>query len=205
MKITVFGASGSTGQEIVRQGLALGHTVTAFVRDPARLALEDPSLRMVVGDALDPAAVVRAIRGQDAVIVSLGSRERNNPRIRTTGTANVIQALEAQGRGRLVVISAAGTGDSYDQPLFFKLLVKTLLSDVYADHERQEAHVRASDLAWVIIRPAGLTDGPPTAEIETALPGVTLQGGRIRHANLARFALRQLSDDRFLRQAVSVA
>lgn len=34
MKILVFGASGGTGQELVEQGLAAGHEMTAFVRDP---------------------------------------------------------------------------------------------------------------------------------------------------------------------------
>ncbi|WP_157880486.1 NAD(P)H-binding protein, partial [Streptomyces katrae] len=37
MKITVFGATGGVGREVVRQGLAAGHEVTAVVRDPARL------------------------------------------------------------------------------------------------------------------------------------------------------------------------
>ena len=37
MKILVMGASGKTGHEVVRQALAAGHEVTAFVRDPSRL------------------------------------------------------------------------------------------------------------------------------------------------------------------------
>ena len=37
MKITVFGATGGVGREVVRQALDAGHEVTAVVRDPARL------------------------------------------------------------------------------------------------------------------------------------------------------------------------
>ncbi|MCC2111659.1 MAG: NAD(P)H-binding protein, partial [Hyphomicrobiales bacterium] len=37
MKIVIFGATGSVGRELVAQGLARGHDVTAFVRDPGRL------------------------------------------------------------------------------------------------------------------------------------------------------------------------
>ena len=36
MKLTVFGASGKVGQEIVRQALAAGHGVTAVVRARSR-------------------------------------------------------------------------------------------------------------------------------------------------------------------------
>ncbi|MBL0800300.1 NAD(P)H-binding protein, partial [Streptomyces albidoflavus] len=37
MRITVFGATGGVGGEVVRQALEAGHEVTAVVRDPAAL------------------------------------------------------------------------------------------------------------------------------------------------------------------------
>ena len=38
MRVLVIGATGGTGRELVQQALAQGHQVTAFVRDPAKLA-----------------------------------------------------------------------------------------------------------------------------------------------------------------------
>ncbi|NEC20294.1 NAD(P)H-binding protein, partial [Streptomyces parvus] len=60
MRITVFGATGGVGQEIVGQALAAGHEVTAVVRDPDRLPgpLEDVGPHGVV--RLDDEAAVRA-------------------------------------------------------------------------------------------------------------------------------------------------
>ena len=39
MKVIVFGATGKTGKEILKQALAQGWEVTAFVRDPSMLNL----------------------------------------------------------------------------------------------------------------------------------------------------------------------
>lgn len=74
MKILVFGASGGTGRNIVEQALAQGHTVTAFVRDPARLRLTHDNLQIVRGDIASSDSVTSAVTGQDAVLCALGVR-----------------------------------------------------------------------------------------------------------------------------------
>ena len=73
MKILVFGASGATGHELVRQGLAAGHQVSAFVRNPASFSAT-PDLQVIQGDVFDPEQVAAAIQGQDAVFTALGAR-----------------------------------------------------------------------------------------------------------------------------------
>ena len=47
MKVLVFGASGATGHELVKQSLSLGHSVTAFVRDPSRLKIDHKDLQIL--------------------------------------------------------------------------------------------------------------------------------------------------------------
>lgn len=206
MKIVVFGASGGTGKEVIKQALAAGHTVTAFFRDPARLAMADPALTVVVGDAFDPLAVSEAVAGQDAAVVSLGSRDRNDSTSRSRGTAHVIQAMQEHQVRRLVVVSAGGTGDSYDQlPVMFKAIVKTFLRNTYIDHEQQEKHVQESGLDWVIVRPPGLTDGPVTGEYHVYAPGEKMRSGQISRADVAHFTLAQLTGDRYLGQAITIA
>ena len=72
MKLTIFGATSSTGQHLVEQALQAGHEVTAFVRDASKLPFTLKHLYVIVGDALNPAQVESAVNGSDAVLSTLG-------------------------------------------------------------------------------------------------------------------------------------
>jgi uncharacterized protein YbjT (DUF2867 family) len=75
MRLTVFGATGGIGTEVVRQALARSHEVIAVVRDPARLAVPPAAtLTVVTADVMDPPAIKPALDGADAVASALGPR-----------------------------------------------------------------------------------------------------------------------------------
>ena len=50
MKITIFGATGKTGQFMLKQALERGYEVVAFVRSPQKITLRDPHLTVVQGE-----------------------------------------------------------------------------------------------------------------------------------------------------------
>ena len=54
MNMIVFGATGPTGRELVKQGLELGRDVTAFVRNASALDLKDTRPLVVKGDVTEP-------------------------------------------------------------------------------------------------------------------------------------------------------
>ena len=62
MNLFVLGATGGTGRLVVDQAIAAGHTVTALVRSPEKLATSHPNLRVVTGSATNPESVARALR-----------------------------------------------------------------------------------------------------------------------------------------------
>ena len=72
MNILIFGASGQTGQELVKQALTTGHTVTAFVRTPGKLTITDTNLHIIQGDVKVYASVEEAVKNQEAVISARG-------------------------------------------------------------------------------------------------------------------------------------
>ena len=84
MKAAIFGATGSTGIELVKQALEAGHEVTAFVRNPAGLSIENERLIINTGDVFDPASVAEVVKGQDAILCALGAGVGHNWRFTTT-------------------------------------------------------------------------------------------------------------------------
>jgi uncharacterized protein YbjT (DUF2867 family) len=200
MNVVVFGATGSVGRELVKQALEQGHVVTAFVRDPAKLGIEHPNLKIVVGSAMDVTSVEKGVRGQDAVLVSLGAGRKGT--IRAEGTRNIIRAMHTTGVRRLICQSTLGVEDSRGNLNFFWKHIKfgLLLREAYADHDKQEEHVARSGLDWTIVRPAAFVDGPRTGEYRHGFRGndrtVKL---KISRADVADFMLKQLTDARYLR------
>jgi len=73
MRLFILGATGRTGAELVEQGLARGHAVTAFVRSPRKIALEHERLTVIEGDPLDAGQLRAALPGHDIVLFALGS------------------------------------------------------------------------------------------------------------------------------------
>lgn len=201
MKIIVFGATGTVGRHVVDQALAAGHQVTAFARRPGALAPR-AGLAAMAGDVLDTQAVRRAVAGHDAVICALGAGRRGG--LRAPGTANIIEAMKAEGVRRLICQTTLGAGDSEPALNFFwrRIMFGLLLRPAMLDHEAQERLVRGSGLDWTIVRPAAFTDDPAGGAVRHGLgpvaPGLKLKIGR---ADVARFLLGQLSDPRYLRAA----
>jgi len=208
MKLLVFGSTGGTGHELVKHALEQGHEVTAFARTPAKLGdLTHPSLRVVRGDVLDPAAVEKAVPGHDAVLCAIGAGAERST-LREDGTRNIVQGMEKAGVQRLICQSSMGVGDSRANLGFLTkyVIVPVFLRHAFADHERQEAVVKESGLDWTIVRPPHLKDGPHTGTYRHGFPTTdTGIQGKISRADVADFILKQLADTTYLHQTPGIS
>ncbi len=203
MKIALFGATGGTGSHVLRQALDQGHTVHALVRNPANFAQSHQNLVVFPGDVLQQKPVSDCMAGTEAVICVLGTRQGDDP-VEAEGTRVILQAMQTLGAQRLVVVTSIGVGDSKNQvPTFFKLLMKTALRKVMAAKEEQERLVKDSGLDWIIVRPAGLTDGPATGNYTFGVDK-SLMAGQVSRTDVADFVLKQLTDDTFLHQTPAI-
>lgn len=209
MKIVVFGATGATGREIVRQALEQGHSVTAFVRHPEALA-QFHDIRAVPGDVFDAAAVADAIAGHSAVFSALGARTLKKAPLLARAVPHIVAGMQRNYVRRLIVLGAAGVQPGFGKyqsaltRIGFWLAVHTILRYPFADQAAQERILAASDIDYTIVRPPRLFAGD--RGIYRVVPDALPPGGRrISRANVAAFMLQQLTDPRFHRQGPYIA
>lgn len=200
MKLFVIGATGRTGQEVVQQGLARGHHVTAFVRSPGTFALRHERLTVVKGNSTDEPQLSEAMRNHDAVLSALGPREVFKPSslLRDSALATT-QAMPPSGVKRLVVLSAAA-----HFPGIPNRIVSLILRNHMRDSRAMEEVVQGSGLDWTIARPPRLTQEQYTSyrSREDAAPR---KGFTLSRKAVAAFMLDAIDQRKHFRKVVGIA
>ncbi|MCC5867386.1 MAG: SDR family oxidoreductase [Gammaproteobacteria bacterium] len=190
--VLVAGASGDTGQHIVRTLLAEGYQVRALTTNAFR-ARERTGLDIdwVEFDVRDAEQVLSVMEGVDYVISAIGSRDwrgPNSPRyVDFGGVRNLVDAARSEGVQHFVLISSAAAGphrDHSESPrLGYVLYWKT----------RGENHLRASGLDYTIIGPGGLVNGPAARSGIRITSRADYRRGLIARADVARLATASLT------------
>jgi putative NADH-flavin reductase len=211
MNLTIFGATGGVGREVVSQALDRGDHVTAYVRNPAKLGLTHPNLVVTGGELTDGDAVQRAVHGADAVISALGpSLDRKATGIPlVAGTRTILDAMEAEGVDRYIGMATPSLRDPRDTGTVLGRLVpfmgRTFLSRAYRELLEMSQHVTGSPLDWTIARFTRPTDGARTGTVRAGFLGRDRIGASITRADIAGFLLDQTTDSRFHRAAPAIS
>jgi putative NADH-flavin reductase len=208
MRITVFGATGHIGGEMVRQAARAGHEVTAVVRS----GLADPPYGVrvaVVPDLTVVEALLPALEGADAAVSGIGPRGPRQVRVASSTGAAILRALEKTGVRRFVAVTAAPVapvppGDSLGNRIMYPV-VGRLLRGIYGDLARLEDLMRASDTDWTIVRPPNLTNAPLTRRYRTAVDANVPRGKSIGRADVAHCMLATVDDPALVGHALGVA
>jgi uncharacterized protein YbjT (DUF2867 family) len=199
MNLTVLGAAGAAGVQLVEQALAAGHQVTALARSGENLTLTNPNLDVVQGDATDRAVVSQAMKAADAVISVLGAR---GPVI-AEATRAVVAAAEQAGPDRIVMLSSFAVARDRLKPVS-KLVTRMAMGSQIKDKTAGEEVLRASGPDWTIVYSALLTNGPktePRVVPETEKVGISQ---RISRADVASFLLQAATDGLYSRRDVII-
>ena len=147
MKLLIFGASGATGHELVKQSLSLGHSVTAFVRDPSRLKIDHKDLKVIPGN-ITSTVDLEAIKGHDVVLSALGAQ---NPfkfdAIVVDGVGKIIKVMEELNVLRFIYLSFIGTGTGRMHGGFvIRHIASRILKTEIAGHAAREKKIQRASL-----------------------------------------------------------
>lgn len=147
MKVLVTGGTGFIGTHLCAKLAERGHEVTALSRTPTDADLPE-GVEPAIGDVTARDSLDHAFEDQDVVInlVSLSplfkpTGGKTHAEVHLGGTENVIDAAEDHGLRKVVQMS--GLGADANAPTEF-LQTKGQAEEV----------VRASNLAWTIVRPS---------------------------------------------------
>jgi len=208
MKLLIIGATGGTGQQLVKQALEQGHILTVLVRDPKKVKVTHSNLHVVKGDVLDLNSVRNAVAGQAAVLSALGHRKYFiKTSILSVGTKNIIHAMNEQGISRFICITSLGINDSrFKLGLYYTLFVIPFIIFFYfRDKAKQERLIKESNLSWTIIRPGQLTNGKKRGSYKHGLNvGNYILTKMISRADVADFILKELSENRYLHKTPGI-
>ncbi|HMJ47654.1 MAG TPA: NAD(P)H-binding protein [Ferruginibacter sp.] len=203
MKLLILGATGGTGRQLTLRALEQQYEVTALVRDPSKLAGSD-NLVIIKGDARDKETIIKAVEGKDAVLSCIGrGKSLHSQDLITAVMGNLLSAMEAQHLNRLIFLSAFGVGETYKQAnLLQKIIFSTFLKNLYADKNKAELLLHNSKLAWTLLYPVVLTNGPRTNNYRSA-EKLPMKGmPKISRADVAEQMLCQLTDQRYIRKGI---
>ncbi|HEY8195118.1 MAG TPA: SDR family oxidoreductase [Hyphomicrobium sp.] len=198
--ILVIGASRGIGLETVKAALAAGHDVRAFARSAPTIAITDPKLTKITGDACVRGEVAAAVQGVDAVIHAVGVGSASDLIFGTTlfsdSTRILVDAMLAANVRRLMMVTGAGAGNSRGRITFLydNLIFPLVLQRVYNDKDLAEDIVMKSSLDWTIVRPGGLTNRPATGHYKVLTEMKDWRGGFISRADVANFLVKHLDD-----------
>jgi putative NADH-flavin reductase len=197
MNILIIGASRGIGRVLLEEALKEDHRLRVLARNPEKVTINDPRLSVVQGDVRDRESVLGAAQGQDLVCSCIGVPITfKKVDLFSTAAVNLIAAVEANPGQKLIAVTGIGAGDSRGHGgfLYDKIFQPLLLRTIYADKDIEEQIIKASDVPWLIVRPAGLTNGPRTGtyRILTDLRGVTSK--RISRRDVADFILGQAAN-----------
>ncbi|MEJ2871459.1 NAD(P)H-binding protein [Actinomycetospora sp. OC33-EN08] len=209
MHVVVLGARGGSGRAVVVEALGAGHRVTAAVRDPDAfhtLGITSNRLHVARVDVRDEESLVPVIDGQDVVVFAAGPPGRRAHGLYSQGAQATVAAMTRCRVDRLLAITSAGVRyDDHELAPWYRLLVRPLLGEIYADMSLMEQVVRASDLDWTLVRPVLLLDREPVGDYRVLDAATPRRGRTITRADLAQFIVGEIDERRWSRQAPTLA
>ena len=172
MKVLIAGANGQIARRLARVLRDGGHEVRGLIRSPEQAdAIRELGAEPVVADLegeLDQAVV----DGCHAIVFAAGAGPGSGAERKESmdygGAVKLVDAAEARGVDRYLMVSAMGAADPDAGP---EAMQPYLRAKAAADER-----LAASTLDYTIVRPGLLTDDAGTGAVEVGVPSLGRRG-----------------------------
>jgi putative NADH-flavin reductase len=200
VNITVLGANGKTGIEIVNQALAAGHSVTGLVRNSSTLQAQK-NLTIIAGDATNEQDIAKASIGADVIISALGAMGGS---LMTDAVTAVIAAGKSTGVSRFILMSSFAVRKDQLSSIT-RFITGLVMKKAVSDKSMSESLLRRSDLHWTIVYPTALTNSAKGAQVRVVDDTETLSmKHKIARADVAAWILREAEQNAFVNRDVTI-
>ena len=207
MTVSIFGATGMVGKQLVQQALFMGFTVKAFGRNVFTADMpKNDQLELIQGALFDQEQVYDAIKGTDAVISSLGGDSTGADMTRSLGMKNIITQMQKAGVSRIVAVGGMGSLNADNNTLVMDIPnYPAKFLPVSREHLKAFEYLKASPLTFTFVCPPDIVDTDPTGNFITCPNFVpSPNSNKISAGDLALFMLRELNKNEFIRQRVGI-
>uniref|UniRef100_A0A8D0C6Z3 NAD(P)-binding domain-containing protein n=1 Tax=Salvator merianae TaxID=96440 RepID=A0A8D0C6Z3_SALMN len=217
MKLSVLGATGQTGQFLVKQALERGHEVTALVRNVAKLPTQHQNLKVVEANIFSAEQLSEHFQGQDAIISCLGFPFKIFSTI--SGYTDSMKAITAAARQckvkHIIAMTSWYTAPESGQNanMIVRFLLLPMIRSILTNMHEMENYLKeeGTDFQWTVVRPPGLQNAPATDKEFLTHEGYFVPGpngypvtNSVARGDVARFMLSLLEKNDWIQQGVAM-
>jgi len=208
LNIVVIGGTGKSGRYLVQQLIRQGYRFRILVRNPENFKVKSDLVEVVYGDVNNYHVVKDLLEGCKVVLSALGSGiPHSKPTIFTSGTNNIIRAMNELGLRRYIVLTGLNVNTPLDQKNPKTKFATDWMYENYpkSTQDRQDEYdlLVASELDWTLVRLPMIALIDERKKTKTSL--VDCLGDTISATDLAHFLIEQISDTSFIKEAPFIA
>jgi putative NADH-flavin reductase len=165
MRVVVYGATGNSGREIVKELLSRGHEVVAVARNVASVPAQ-PKLTAKTDDLSNVDKIAETLSGADAVVSAYAPPPDSTDALLDVTKRQIEAVKKAGGKARLIVVGGAGLLEVAPGVTLIKSgYLPAEYLPIATSHEEALGILRGSDINWTYLSPAAyLVQGERTGK-----------------------------------------
>ncbi len=208
MTVTIFGATGMVGLQLVKHALHKGFTVKAFGRNVFTTAFpNNENLELIQGAMFDEEQVRLAVKDSDAILSALGGAYNGTDKSRSLGMKNIVEQMEKEDIKRIIAVGGMGILDAPGGGLLMdEKYYPPEYIPVSMEHFEAYQMLKNSTLNWTMVCAPEIVNAEVSGMYETAADiNPTQSRYKINVGDLSLFMLKELEKNAYSKKRVGIS